>query len=565
MSLWRSILLAATLASFSACALVAKPPAGFPPTTTPAATSISAVVDPVAQARMLANNASHAQRPEFARRDWLQCAVLSYRSMRGASDPTSALGWYQRCTEQLVDDLLETDSDGWTSRVLSLGQDKLQIAIAPMPASLHGALQLVPARQVAIPESFDRRYERKGIGVALVAVTRRCNDRSACRLYPPEGVTRAVTAWIDLDDNDQPRLRIADPLREPSPTIGARQYPLAMDATAPYALLFDQSKLKRLAIWNLIGGKQIGQREGLYLLEDYDPNKIPVVMIHGLGASPLIWGRLTNRIFGTPALRERYQVWHVVYQSNAPVLLNRLRVQQFLDRGWQWLDPSGAALARRDMVLIGHSMGGVIARLLCAESGDLLWRTAFTVPPEQMPASEQDMTMLKDLFFFHPYPGVERAVFMASPHLGSPLSERFLGRIAVLVLNPRAPELDALRRLSTQHPAVVQSALLAIYQSIGLSSVSTLRKTQPVSHAAQNLMPAPGIRYYTIAGERGGAGEPGDGVVPLSSAVIPGAVSTTIVDSGHKVYNNDKAVEKTIEILGEAPVVESVRRDALSQ
>jgi pimeloyl-ACP methyl ester carboxylesterase len=530
-------------------------------------TARHAAVDWLARARSWAMDASRQKRPELARRDWLRCAAAGYRTLAGDPEHArEALHWDNLCTARLVDDLFDSDADGWTSRTLRFDDDSVSLMIESMPASLQGPLQLVPADNVTIPESFGVRHTEPGMGVPLVVAARRCSDKPLCKLYPPEGVSRAATAWIDVDARDQPRLHITDPEHEPAVAIGSTSYPLARDTTAPYAYLFDQSKLKRLAVWNLIGGREIGLRQGLYLLEDYDPHKAPIVMIHGLGASPLIWGKLTNRILGTPELHARYQIWHVVYQTNAPLLVSRLRVQQFLDQGWSLLDPSGTDPARQGMVLVGHSMGGVIARLLSADSGDLLWRTAFTVPPEKIEGSADDLDMLKRLFFFHPYPGVTQAIFLAAPHLGSPVSQRLLGRIAVLVLSPRGPELDALRRVAKNDPAAVQSNLLAVYQSAGLSSVSTMRDSQPVSHASQSLMPAPGIRYYTIAGDLPGASVRGDGIVPLSSAVIPGAVSTTIVAWGHKLYNNPEAVDKVIGILNEKPVdKENSPRDALSQ
>ena len=524
-------------------------------------------VDWLAQARTWAADASHQKRPELVQRSWLRCAAAGRRAL--AQDPAhtgEALRWYNLCTAHLLDDVFDRDADGWTSRTLKFGDESMSLVIKPMPASLQGPLQVVPAAGVTIPESFGVRHSVPGIGVPLVVAARRCNDKPLCKLYPPEGVSRAATAWIDVDEQDRLSLHITDPQRDPDIVVGSRRYPLARDTTAPYAYLFDQSQLKRLAVWNLIGGKQIGLRQGLYLLEDYDPQKTPIVMIHGLGASPLIWGKLTNRIMGTPELRARYQIWHVVYQTDAPLLVSRLRVQQFLDQGWKLLDPAGTDPARQHMVLIGHSMGGVIARLLSADSGDLLWRTAFTVPPEKIEANADDLDMLKRLFFFHPYPGVAQAIFLAAPHLGSPVSDRLIGRIAVLVLNPRGPELDALRRVANKDPAAVQSNVLAVYQSAGLSSVSTMRNSQPVSRASQGLMPAPGIRYYTIAGDLPGASVRGDGIVPLSSAVIPGAVSTTIVASGHKLYNNPEAVDTVIGILNQRlPDEKNLPRDALSQ
>ncbi|WP_158241412.1 hypothetical protein [Dyella sp. AD56] len=87
------------------------------------------------------------------------------------------------------------------------------------------------------------------------------------------------------------------------------------------------------------------------------------------------------------------------------------------------------------------------------------------------------------------------------------------------------------------------------YERNGLSSISTLRSTQPVSRAAQSLMPVPGVRYYTFAGHLPGTHPPSDGFVPLASALIPGATSTTIVKDGHQLYLNDEVLEKIVEIL----------------
>ena len=87
------------------------------------------------------------------------------------------------------------------------------------------------------------------------------------------------------------------------------------------------------------------------------------------------------------------------------------------------------------------------------------------------------------------------------------------------------------------------------YSRKGLTSISTLRAGQPVSHAAQSLMPVPGVRYYTLAGNLRGSNPPSDGFVPLQSALIPGATSTTIVDSNHKLYLNDEVLAKILEIL----------------
>jgi pimeloyl-ACP methyl ester carboxylesterase len=368
-------------------------------------------------------------------------------------------------------------------------------------------------------------------------------------LDPPEGITRTLTAWVEPGDDGVAQLVISGMHEHPDITIGGRSVPLAVDSSAALAALYDRSHINRLALWNLIGGRQFALREGLYLLEDYDPAKTPVIMVHGLGRSPMVWAKLTNLIDGDPQLRARYQIWHVVYPTNTPQLLNRLIVQRSLDQAWHILDPDDTAPAHQDMVLIGHSMGGVISRLMVSDSGDVIWKAAFDVPPEQLRGTPADLAIMDSIFRFHPYPGVTQAIFLAAPHLGSPYVDSLIGQVALRVVHAHAPELDALVRVAAENRAHENPLLAQDYERYGLSSISTLRDAQPVSHAAQSLMPAKGVRFYTFAGNLPGTNPPGDGFVPLKSALIPGATSTTIVKDGHQLYLNDKVLAKILEIL----------------
>lgn len=518
----------------------------------PAATQTS-THDDLADAKWLAQQATATHSPKWAARTWSHCAALAYRAA-GASDGVracEAAALNTTCTRGLLDLLLTIEPPRWASTTLDLAGSSLVVDVRGMPSSLAGPMRLVRADTVGLPRQMGPRFAVAGLGVALVATTPRCSDRPICQLYPIEGVFRPATAWVEADKKGQPRLVITDPATHPDIVIGSRVYPLTIDTSAPSAMLVKRSRLSRLAVWNLLGGKQIGMRQGLYLLQDYDPDKIPIVMIHGLGASPLIWERLTNRILGSADLRSRYQVWQVIYQTNAPMLIARLRVQQSLDKAWSLVDPRGQDRARHDTVLVGHSMGGVIARLLTANSGTVLWDAASTVPPGRVHASAGDLQLLDSVLHFAPYPGVGKAIFLAAPHLGSPLVEHFIGRLALRLVTPRASELDVFRRYVKANPSTVPRGLLLEYMHKGLSSISTLSTTQPVSRASQALMPAAGIRYFTVAGSLPGAKVPGDGVVPLASAILGGAESTTIVNSAHDVYDNDEAIAQVIRILRE--------------
>lgn len=304
------------------------------------------------------------------------------------------------------------------------------------------------------------------------------------------------------------------------------------------------------AAWDLLGS-QVGRHAGLYLLDDYDPIKRPIVMIHGLGGSPLAWARLSNELRGSPELRACFQVWHVLYHANAPMVVIRRRVQRYLDDAWRVLDPEGEAPARSGMVLIGHSLGGVVARMLCVESGDALWAAAFTVPPQTVQANSADGTDIESVFRFQPYPGVSRAIFMAAPHQGSPNADLWIGRLFEALVGGRSAEIQSLSRFARDHPDMVHEALRETYQQARVNSISSLQTSQPIRRAGQSLMPAGGIAYHTIAGFLPDEEPASDGAVPLNSALLPGAASTLVVKSGHNVYDNDQAVAEVLRILRE--------------
>ncbi|AIF47968.1 esterase/lipase family protein [Dyella japonica] len=508
--------------------------------------------DSLVVAQRLWRDAAEIQRKDMAARNWMHCAMLAYHASEAddAARQQQAQAMADNCTHELVGYLLDQEPVPWRPHTIRVVDEPLRVVFRDLPDSLDdGPVVLGRADEVTMPPVMGERFTTPGYGVPLVGWRAPCRDRPICKLYPPDGVTRALTAWVEPGDDGVAQLVVTGTRKHPEMAIGHRSVPLASDFSAPYAALFDRSHINRLALWNLLGGSQFAQEEGLYLLQDYDPAKTPVIMVHGLGRSPLIWARLTNLIDGTPELRARYQVWHIVYPTNTPVLLNRMYVQRMMDRAWQVLDPDGTAPAHQDMVLVGHSMGGVISRLMVSDSNDVVWKAVFDIPPEGLKGTPADIATLDSVFRFHPYPGVSRVIFLATPHLGSPLADSFVGWLALRVVHAHAPELEALHRVVAENGTHENPLLAQDYASHGLSSISTLRAAQPVSRAAQSLMPAAGVRYYTFAGDLPGTTPPGDGIVPLKSAVIPGAVSTTIVKDGHQLYLNDEVLAKILDIL----------------
>ena len=304
------------------------------------------------------------------------------------------------------------------------------------------------------------------------------------------------------------------------------------------------------AALRLLGVRDGDRGAGLYLCEPFDPDRRIVLMIHGLGGDAIAWTHLTLAIERSQDVHARFQVWHLVYNSNAPFLVVRRRAQAYLDEAWCRLDPAGDAPARSGTVLIGHSLGGVVARMLCVDSGDTLWTAAFTVP-HQTVLDDEAAAQVAEVFRFQPYPGVSRAIFLATPHKGSPNAEQWLGRLVGSLLGGRTREIQLLRGLVRERPDLVHDELRETYLRARVNSILTLRAAQPVRRAAETLLPDDSIPYHTIAGDLPGTDPPGDGVVPLSSAVLPSAASTLVLRAGHNLYDKEEVVAEILRILRE--------------
>lgn len=478
---------------------------------------------------------------------WLKCARHAHSAMVLGDASASTVALLNLCTDAWLTPVLDSRDQWEAGRQLASGREVI-VEFRGLSPHLGSRLELTRAADVPMQMYDGSRFVRPGLGVPLAARSPRCTEGALCALLPYSGVFRPATAWIEADPEADARLVIADPWRTPTVQYADTQVPLAEDSSAFYAHGMAPSPVGRLAIWGLLGGDDIGRRAGVYLMEDYDPRKRPLVMIHGLGSSPLAWAKLSNALWGRPELRHEFQIWHVVYSTDAPLFVARQRLAEYLDAAFATLDPEGDDDARKGIVLIGHSLGGVLARLLSADSGDALWSAAFTVPPEGVGADSEDVATIERLLFFEPYPGISRVIFLAAPHQGSPLATRWYARFVSALAGGRTPEMQALRRIARAHPEAIRSELRMGYQQDDINSIWTLQATQPVRRVSERLLPID-IPYHTIAGRVPGRIPEGDGVVPLSSAVLPGASSTLVVRSAHDLQTNDEAIAEVVRIL----------------
>jgi pimeloyl-ACP methyl ester carboxylesterase len=96
------------------------------------------------------------------------------------------------------------------------------------------------------------------------------------------------------------------------------------------------------------------KRAGVFLLEPYDAAKVPVLFIHGAGGTPQDW-----RYFIGKLDRTKYQPWVYYYPTGLPIELSAFWLNNFVTA-------LHAQYGFRQLIVTGHSMGGLVARRFIA-------------------------------------------------------------------------------------------------------------------------------------------------------------------------------------------------------
>ncbi len=405
----------------------------------------------------------------------------------------------------------------------------------PRPAGFDAIVRSA-SFDVVDPVHFEH---RPGWGDAVFGFRDNDWDIHGRNLYPPEGITRAFTLGYDARDIDGSiRIEISayDAARETAMQIGLSSYPLNIDLVTPYAYLLERTKLAKLGRTGLLKAEAAVDRFGVYLLEPYQPGKIPVVMIHGLGSNPLIWRELTAFIFSDPDLRERFQVWHIIYPTGPPPFFNASRIRTALAEARLELDPELDDVATNNLVLVGHSMGGLVVRTFVVDSGADLWNATFEVGPEALDVTDTERARLVEIFYFDASPEVRQVFFIDTPHRGSDLADVWYARVgSSLIELPRAFK-SAISPVVERNADYVTPGMRPYLAQGGPSSVKVLSPRHPLVQVLAEKPLAPHVRAYSVIGDDGTEGPVTDGVVTYESAYLAGVEDTIVVPSNHDSY-----------------------------
>jgi len=463
--------------------------------------------------------------------------------MGGPEDASTSTA-YHRSIIRLVEWLDALPED---QRAAACRQAGLEIEIDALPEK--GLRRFVAADRLP-PSLLKRVYTRAGVGVPLVAW--RPNDGSGRldALRPPEGLACPVTALLDRGPTGRWTLRLLSPDTRDTATIAGREFPLAANFSAPIAMITRRAEaLRRSGFRGMINSVASTRREKLYLIEPYDPKRIPLLMVHGLQSTPVSFANLSNDLVADPVIRKRYQIWHYHYPTGTPVLPNAGLLRRVLKQTLREIDPKGDDFATNNLVVLGHSMGGIMSHTLTCDSGYKLWDSVITVRPEKLPAMPSLEDTVKEVFIFRREKRVRRVIFISVPHRGSVFADNWIGDLGQGLFKGDSQVTETFSSLLAEHRSQMSPYIVRLLDEKKLSSIRTLSAQSPALMALAAVPPA--VPFHTIIGQnRPGPTHLGsDGVVAYSSSHLDGAESELIVRHGHETFQHPDAVIEIKRIL----------------
>jgi pimeloyl-ACP methyl ester carboxylesterase len=405
--------------------------------------------------------------------------------------------------------------------------------------------ELIPADELDVRGKFVvPRVTREGAGAALVAVRSEQAPQVPLRFAPPRVYT-AVTA-VALFSGRKCEIEFMDPLATETVNFVNRTLPLHADFTAPIALGLSREHPEKIGFAAMLDPEKFANTTRLIQVQPHDANKIPVVLVHGLQDTPVGWVPMVNALWADPVVRRNYQVCVFSYPSGYPFQYSALLLRRELD-AFNRTFPH-----HRPIVLVGHSMGGIMCRLMITDSGgDKLWRYFFANPPAKTKLSSETKALLEEALIFTPRRDVARTIFISTPHRGSVLAQNWIGRIGSSLIRKSVRVMNAGPEIL--QASVVQEDPTVLKLNRLPNSIDTLSPNDPFVKEMNTLPMAKRIPYHSIIGDRGRGDTPNssDGVVPYWSSHLAGAESEKIVPSGHGAEHTPQGIAEVLRILHE--------------
>ena len=392
------------------------------------------------------------------------------------------------------------------------------------------------------------RNREPGLGAPLLAVRRVDPELGMRRCLPATVVMRLPVSLAEVDaGNSSGSLELYSAFAHSTVAVGNTRVSLETDLTTHMAYVLNQSYVWDLGMMQFLApARQV--RSQLIPFDTFRTDRIPVVYVHGTFSSPVTWAELGNVLSADPLLRQRYQIWNFMYGSGNALPISAGELRDALTAEIQRLDPSGTNALLRQMVIIGHSQGGLLTKLTATDTGDRLWRAISEKPLEESPLSEEQRAKLRDLLFLEPLPFVSRVIFISTPHRGSYLASSFTRRLASKLMALPSATVKATQGVASVVKGTSVERMLGGRIPTSLDSMSP---KNPVLLALAEIPVSPSVKAHSIipVQEEGDLQRGKDGVVAYPSAHVDYTESELVVRGKHSCQNLPATIEEVRRIL----------------
>ncbi len=444
-------------------------------------------------------------------------------------------------------DQLRCGPDDWNTRAAAIGtrlapQGPQQINVERLDGLFSAAM--VDGRKIRDHKTTD------GVGVPLVGwrETSRVGQPRAKYLLP-NGLPYNATATLSFDDAGAPAWHFAKRWKQDEILINGVAHTLFANWTASNALYWKMCELDDLLIQNVFLPERYMEESGVYFVTPYDPEKIPVVFVHGLVSSPDAFKNMINELAPEPWFREHYQIWLYNYPTGNPWIFSSMKFRQLMRETCAYARRKGHDRNLNRMVVVAHSMGGLISRSSVTKPQSVFYDSYFAKSIDQLPLAAKKRELIREGLLYEPLTEPKRVVFLAVPHRGSPLANR--GPAIWMSKLIRLPKTVTIDLMDGAVHAVGDALRGDVDPKILPTSINSL---SPANRAtlALNKLPVPEhIEFHSVIGDRGKGNTPdsSDGVVPYWSAHLPNVRSEKIVPTHHGVPDHPDASEELRRIL----------------
>jgi len=439
------------------------------------------------------------------------------------------------------------------ARKLPIGSISISLDTSQFPWKLEEFEKFLPADQYAV-RGVSVRNRTSGVGLPLIAVRKDADKRvNGSQTAPVTAILRIQGEVAALSAGTA---RAALELYSTQDTSTANMndgiaIPLESDLTTPMAYSLEGSELFDLGLMSFLGREPNKIPDGLYMTEPYRSGKIPVVFVHGTASNPVWWAKMFNTLRFDPLIRGKYQFWHFVYTSNKIVASSAAELRDALRDKVANLDPQEKDPALQQMVVVGHSQGGLLTKFTAVDTGEILVRALTGKNLDALEMPEESKDRVRHLLVVKPLSFVKEVIFLSTPHRGSFQSKEWSRNL--------------LRWLVTLPVTIVQNSMEYYdYMTDDVKKIMGGEKTfftsadgmspdNPMLKALAEIPLAPGVQGHSIIAVQTD-GDPklgNDGVVEYSSAHLDGMASEFIVKSDHSSQLNPLAIDEVRRILVE--------------